>query len=336
MESKLSVIKTLWGFWRQKWEGLLLLFMGMGIFLLVLFLNGIPFLDYAYGLLLLLVISCIGYGAAFSSYYKRQQYLYQNFESISGGICGFLRPADTMEEIYQDIVKEMQSKKGTLADEYAVAKRDMSDYYTMWMHQVKTPIAAMSLLLQEEEVTEKEVLELRGELFKIEEYAEMVMTYIRTEEGESDYVIKRYSLDELVKAALRKYASVFIRKKINVELGELNAMVLTDEKWSVFVIGQILSNALKYTSQGCVSIYQRGEWELVIEDTGIGIAPEDLPRIFQKGYTGYNGRLERKSTGIGLYISRRILNRLGHKIHAESKMGEGTKVYIDYTTWKEY
>jgi signal transduction histidine kinase len=150
----------------------------------------------------------------------------------------------------------------------------------------------------------------------------------------SDFVLKRYSLDDMVKQAIRKYAKMFIRKKIKLSFINLNCDVLTDEKWLVFVIEQILSNAIKYSNKGQISIYMdpTKEKTLVIEDTGIGIAPEDLPRVFEKGYTGYNGRADKKSTGIGLYLCQQILSKLSHTIKMESQVGKGTKVFIDLAT----
>jgi len=131
-----------------------------------------------------------------------------------------------------------------------------------------------------------------------------------------------------VRQAVRAYASQFIRKKIRLEYEPLSCRVLTDEKWLLFAVEQVLSNALKYTKAGSVSITMEAKKTLCIRDTGIGIAPEDLPRVFEKGYTGYNGRADKKATGIGLYLCRRILGKLGHTISIESKLGVGTTVRL--------
>ncbi|MFY9434296.1 MAG: ATP-binding protein, partial [Bacillota bacterium] len=191
-----------------------------------------------------------------------------------------------------------------------------------------TPIAAMRLLLQSEQSeTNSELLE---QLFKVEQYVEMALQYLRLENISSDLVLKEHSLDTIVKQAVRKYSNSFIRKKIKLNYAELNHNVLTDEKWLVFVIEQILSNALKYTDSGEISIYMDDEMPdtLVIEDTGIGIAEEDLPRVFERGFTGYTGRIDKKATGIGLFLCKQILDRLSHTITIESQVGEGTKVKI--------
>lgn len=162
----------------------------------------------------------------------------------------------------------------------------------------------------------------------------MVLQYLRLDSSSTDFVLKKYRLEDIVKQAVRKYAKIFIRKKISLNLQELDCEVLTDEKWLVFVVEQLLSNALKYTNKGSISIYMepQGGKTLVIEDTGIGIAAEDLPRVFEKGFTGYNGRADKKSTGIGLYLCKRILCKLSHTITIESTVGKGTSVKINLDT----
>ena len=170
--------------------------------------------------------------------------------------------------------------------------------------------------------------ELKEEVGRIDQYADMVMCYLRLDTGTTDYVIKEYELDVIVRQAVRTYASVFIRKRLRLIYEPLELKVLTDEKWLLFVISQVLSNALKYTPSGSVTIYKKEPQTLCIKDTGIGIAPEDLPRIFEKGYTGDNGRADKKASGIGLYLCRRICTNLGHKITVRSAPGEGTEVCI--------
>lgn len=158
----------------------------------------------------------------------------------------------------------------------------------------------------------------------------MVLCYLRLDSDSTDYVLKEYELDELIRQAVRKYAASFIRKKLRLEYEPVNCRVLTDEKWMLFVLEQVLSNALKYTKAGSISISQESPGILCIRDTGIGIAPEDLPRIFEKGYTGYNGRSDKKASGIGLYLCKRICRNLGHRIAAESAVGTGTVIRIDF------
>ena len=217
---------------------------------------------------------------------------------------------------------------------------EMTDYYTMWAHQIKTPIFALRLLLQEEPERNRESL---AQLFRIEQYVEMVLGYLRTEDMSADLKLARSSLNRIIREQIHKYAGIFVAKKLSLSYEGTDATVLTDEKWLGFVIGQILSNALKYTRTGGIEIWledERGNRTsntapaiLVIADTGIGIQAEDLPRIFEKGYTGVNGREDNRATGIGLYLSRKILKKLGHEITVDSQVDKGTEVRL--SLWKK-
>ena len=237
---------------------------------------------------------------------------------------------DLIEEDYTRIIKSSFDDKMRLAFETSRNYEEMKEYYTIWAHQIKTPIAAMRLILQTE--PDSPVMrEISDELFKIEQYVEMVLCYMRLDGG-SDYVIRKCVIDDVIKQAVRKYASQFIRTKNRLIYEGTDAVAVTDEKWLGFIVEQVLSNALKYTDGGCVSIEVKEEKDneitLSIGDTGIGIARDDLPRIFEKGYTGYNGRADKKSTGIGLYLCRRIADKIGCTISADSVCGEGTTIKI--------
>lgn len=207
--------------------------------------------------------------------------------------------------------------------------QEKQDFFALWAHQIKTPIAALNLLLQGEK---QDVAACRQELFKIESYVEMALNYLRFEEMSNDLVLERNSLEQLVRQVVKKYAAIFIYNHISIQLEHLDYTVLTDEKWFCFVLEQILSNALKYTEKGgTIQIFTKQEsnqlW-LVIADNGIGIWEEDLPRVFERGFTGYNGRADKKSTGIGLYLCKKVMGRLRHQIRIESKVGVGTQVFL--------
>ncbi len=207
-------------------------------------------------------------------------------------------------------------------------RRELTAYYTAWVHQIKTPIAAMQLTLQGQD--DPAARRLRAELGRVEQYVDMVLTYLRLHEGGSDYVIRSYSVDDIVRPAVRRFAGEFIDRRIALEYRPIGRTVVTDEKWLRFVVEQVLSNALKYTPEGgriAVTWQEEGQ-VLCISDTGIGIAPEDLPRVFEMGYTGTNGRMDRRASGIGLYLCRRICQNLGHTITARSAVGQGTEVRI--------
>lgn len=270
-----------------------------------------------------LIYICIN----FINYYKKHIQLYKLQNEISISLENLPSPKTLMEEDYTNLILNLNKEYKTYISKSDIAKSDMIDYYTMWVHQIKTPISAMKLLIQ---TSESEISsDLSSELFKIEQYVEMVLSYIRLGSNENDFVIKEYDLDNIVRQAIRKYAPLFIRKKINLDFQPTTYKVLTDEKWLVFVIEQLLSNAIKYTNKGKISIYPLENKKLVIEDTGIGISKEDIPRIFDKGFTGYNGRTDKKATGLGLYLCKNILDKLSHKISIESEVGVKTKVILD-------
>ena len=233
-----------------------------------------------------------------------------------------------LEHDYQQLLEILHTKQNRILDETADSKRFLQDYYAMWVHQIKVPIQAMRLLLSKEEKNSP----LNLELFKIEQYVEMALSCARLESDSTDYVIRSLPLEQIVKPAVRKYAPMFISKKLSLEMSSLTATVLTDEKWAQFIVEQILSNSLKYTRTGSIRIWQKDPAALVIEDTGIGIDPADIPRLGERGFTGYNGRLDKKSTGIGLYLCKEISRRLSHTLTIESEPGKGTRVTIDFAT----
>ena len=258
---------------------------------------------------------------------------YINIENIAELLP---QPVCFMEAGYQEIIKYQFGEMQQMAFEAGLKETDTKDYYTLWAHQIKTPIAAMRLLLQNQENSTGSYA-MMEELFKIEQYVEMVLHYLRLDSISSDMMIKEYDLKDIVNQAVKKHALLFINNKLSINIPDFSYTIITDEKWLQFVIEQLVSNALKYTVHGGISIYIEiisGNTLLVIEDSGIGIREEDLPRIFEKGFTGYNGRLDKKSTGIGLYLCKQILDKLSYKIYVDSQLGRGTKVSIDVSNNK--
>ena len=230
------------------------------------------------------------------------------------------------EEDYRALVQALCAQQQALETRMNAQYQDMLDYYTLWAHQIKTPIASMRLSLQQEDTPKAR--QLLQELSRAEQYVGMVMVYLRLTDGGSDFVLRTCDLDAIVRQAVRRFAGEFITRKLKLCYEPLNAACVTDEKWLLFVVEQVLSNALKYTREGSITITMEHPKTLVIRDTGIGIAPEDLPRIFEKGYTGYNGRGDQKASGLGLYLCRTICRKLGHSITAESAPDEGTAIRI--------
>ncbi len=266
----------------------------------------------------------------FIRYVKKYRVLQIAFENIENMSELLPNPSGVHEHQYRQIIDYLTEELRQLRSDVNMKDTDMTDYYTMWAHQIKIPIAAMRLLLQNSE--EKPLLS--EELFKIEHYVDMVLYYQRLDSITSDFLFKKYDLSDIVKQALKKHSMFFINSRLSLDLEDFSLSVVTDEKWLLFVIGQIFSNAIKYTTLGGISIHLETaglRTLLVIEDTGIGIRPEDLPRIFERGYTGYNGRLDKKSTGIGLYLCKQILKKLSHTIEVTSVVGKGTKVTIGFS-----
>ncbi|MBO4425599.1 MAG: sensor histidine kinase [Clostridiales bacterium] len=234
--------------------------------------------------------------------------------------------ASPIEKDYQTIIDKLKEEEEFSRKKASEDYNNMVEYYTVWAHQIKTPIASMRLQIQSEDSDLSRRLD--SDLNRIEAYVEMVLTFLRLDSDSTDYVIREISLDDVIRPVIRKFARDFITKKLTMDYEPADIKVLSDEKWLSFVIEQVLSNAVKYTNNGGIKIYAEGS-VLCIEDTGIGISSEDLPRIFENGYTGYNGRADKRASGIGLYLCKRICDNLGHKISAGSAPGVGTKISID-------
>ena len=255
---------------------------------------------------------------------------------------------DDVEILYHWLLENQSIARSESESSAAIRQSQMRDYYSMWVHQIKTPISAMKLLL---EVEREELGQLicddeqsqyllsdnmdsfEDELFRIEEYVSMALQYQRVSSTENDFVLEKVSVDGVIRDTIKKYAKIMIRRHIGINYSGTGQEVYTDGKWLAFMLEQILSNAIKYTPQGVVTIEtaeEKDRFFITIKDTGIGIKAEDLPRVFEKGYTGYNGHADKKATGIGLYLCRQMADKLGHTIRMESEIGKGTKVWIGF------
>lgn len=320
---------------KQIRNSLILIIMSMALMSMILALYRVPAEAIGYGMLvigtLIFLIIAGGY-YWFRQKMRRLRALRNNIDEVEIETQEATTP---IEEQYMQMIEVLQQRCRKQEKQSTKKLKNITEYYKMWAHQIKTPISAMSLMLQQEE--EIDVRPYQEQLFKIEQYVEMVLQYIRSESLETDLELRYYSLDEIVRGVLRKYSRLFIAKKLRIDYQGLDCKVLSDEKWLSFVIEQILSNAIKYTERQEQSekpeirIYLQSEQSkiLIIEDCGMGIRQEDLPRVFENGFTGFNGRANKKSTGIGLYLCKKIMNQLSHPIWIESKIGEGTKVYLD-------
>lgn len=280
---------------------------------------------YATGLclLLLVVVLTVRFVCFYRSHWERQRRL----SSIEYDWCKLAVPQTLESADYQEMIRALGVRCTELSTQWQNEQQESLDYYTTWVHQIKTPIAVMRMLLQTEDTEEHRALS--AELFRIEQYVEMVLSYIRLGNGGNDFVFQEYDLDSLIRQSIRKYAPQFVHRKIRLIYEPVQVTVLTDEKWLSFLLEQLLSNAVKYTYQGSVTIRVTPDKKLTIADTGIGIAPEDLPRIFEKGFTGYNGRANKKATGLGLYLCKQAAEKLGITLTAESQPGIGSAFTLD-------
>lgn len=317
---------------RQRRKGLILFSLFCIVFAASFILYHLPI-----GAVLYPALFCVLLGTAFLlwdfSRAGQKHKTLTDIQNLTAAMIDALPEVQGMDdEDYQGIIRALQkevTEKSALA---SVKYQEMIEYYTVWVHQIKTPITSMRLSLEKEDTALSR--KLSSDLFQIEQYVEMVLAFLRLGSDSSDYVFKEVSLDEILQQSITKFAGEFIARRIRLNYTPTDEKVVTDDKWLSFVIEQILSNALKYTREGEIRIYLREGKILCIEDTGIGIDPADLPRVFEKGYTGCNGRSDKRASGIGLYLCRQICNNLGVKIHITSKLGEGTTVSLDLTQYE--
>ncbi|MCS6130486.1 sensor histidine kinase [Clostridium botulinum] len=328
-ESKLLMIHL---YTKEKIKIIILFFIFELIFFIVYLLYHVSLEPVLYASLLTCILGFLFSIYDFHKFYNKHIYLKDILNGVGEKLDNLPKNKSLIEKDYHNIINALH--KNTLELDHKVNSNysEMMDYYTMWAHQIKTPISALHMILQSIDCNEYKKI-MNQELFKIEEYVEMVLNYLRLESMSADLRLEEYYLNDIVHDVLKKYAVIFINKKILLDLEKLDCKIITDEKWITFVLEQILSNALKYTNNGKIYIYmdKKREDTLIIKDTGIGIKKEDVFRVFERGFTGYNGRMNKKSTGIGLYLCKEILNNLSNKIFITSEVGKGTEVAIDFS-----
>ena len=305
---------------KARYKTIIAIFIIYIIFLISFYLYSLPLEAVIYPILLsLFLILVLGF-------LDCKAFMQKHHELKNGHL---VKPETQIDIDYQNIIKLLEEEKQQNLLYEQSRYQEMIDYYTTWVHQIKTPISSMRLTLEKEdsEVSRR----IKNNLTSIENYVDMVLAYLRLDSSTNDLVIKEVNLNKVINECVRHFSSHFIHKKIGVEILNCDTMVLSDEKWLTFIIEQLLSNALKYTKEGKISIFYK-ENSLHIKDSGIGIDEKDLPRIFEKGYTGFNGRLNQKSSGLGLYLVKRSLDMLNHSISIESKLNKGTDVIISFSS----
>jgi len=318
------------------------------IHLLYMYLIGARKQDVVYAAVLDAMIIIITVLAGFLGYSSKVKALSNALERPVEEQAQLPEATDDVEMLYHRLLENQSIARNESESSAAIRQSQMRDYYSMWVHQIKTPISAMKLLLEAEREELGQLIcddeqsqcllsdnmdSFEDELFRIEEYVSMALQYQRVSSTENDFVLEKVSVDGVIRDTIKKYAKIMIRRHIGMNYSGTVQEVYTDGKWLAFMLEQILSNAIKYTPQGVVTIEtaeEKDRFFITIKDTGIGIKAEDLPRVFEKGYTGYNGHADKKATGIGLYLCRQMADKLGHTIRMESEIGKGTKVWIGF------
>lgn len=335
-------------FIKQNYIWILMIVTMSCIHLLYMYLIGARKQDLVYAAVLDAIFLLITVLVGFFRYSSKVKALSNALKRPVGEQAQLPEATGDVEILYHRLLENQSIARSESESSAAIRQSQMRDYYSMWVHQIKTPISAMKLLLEAEREELGQLIcddeqsqyllsdnmdSFEDELFRIEEYVSMALQYQRVSSTENDFVLEKVSVDGVIRDTIKKYAKIMIRRHIGINYSGTGQEVYTDGKWLAFMLEQILSNAIKYTPQGVVTIEtaeEKDRFFITIKDTGIGIKAEDLPRVFEKGYTGYNGHADKKATGIGLYLCRQMADKLGHTIRMESEIGKGTKVWIGF------
>lgn len=250
-------------------------------------------------------------------------------------VIEMLNPPNFQEgEILYNKLYEINKSMLENIKNYEISMNDFKDYIEMWIHEVKIPLSSLVLMIHNNKnnISSKMV----DQVNRLDNYVDQVLFYVRAENAEKDYLIKKTYLNKVINKIALKNKDYILENNIDFNVLNCEKKVLTDSKWLEFIIDQIINNSIKYKREiasSFIKIYteeNNEELRLIIYDNGIGIDAKDLPRVFDKTYTGTNGRLKSKSTGMGLYIAKNLCEKLGHKIAIESKVNEYTKVIITF------
>ena len=272
----------------------------------------------------------MGDGARYRRSRRRMEQLHLRTELLPRELP---EPLDGLAGDYEAVIRALTQENERLKTDSIRQQEEQKEYYTLWVHQIKTPISAMRLLLDKESGEEGKLL--KQELFKVDQYADLALKFVKLGDIAGDLIIERCDLNEIARAAVKKYSLLFVYSKLSVSMEPLAKDIPCDRMWLEFILCQLLSNSVKYTHTGGVRIYMEQN-ALVVEDTGIGIRKEDLPRIFEKGYTGYNGRMDTRASGIGLYLVKRAADALGIRVEVASELGKGTRVSLRFPVLDEF
>lgn len=311
---------------REKRASVLLLTGACAFLFLVTELYHAPMELAVYTSLMLAAGAALAFAGGFSRYRAMNLSLQTVLRQCGTALEDMPEPRGLVEKRWQAVVREVDAARRRAVEQSEAAARDAQEYYTLWAHQIKTPLAAMQLLAQEDETDAKGLF--LCELFQTQQYVDMVMNYQRMASITKDLCACKVDVDAVVAAAAGRVRPMLLnRPDVKLDVQATGLCVVSDTKWLGVVVEQLLTNAVKYTRHGFVKVYACDE-VLVVEDSGIGIAPSELPLVFERGYTGMNGRSQRHSSGLGLYLCRRITRKLGHTLWLESQQGRGTRALL--------
>ncbi|MEA4912493.1 MAG: sensor histidine kinase [Oscillospiraceae bacterium] len=312
------------GYLRYRRAMLCAALMALLVFPCVMALCGIGFTMIAYAALVYAFVIAVFVALDAGRYAQKVKSLTEISENLTSTSHEYPRAENNIEHLYSQIIASLYRIMDNERSGLALAHAEQIDYYTLWLHQIKTPIAAMRLTLENDPNPDPVCAQ---ELFKIERYVEMALQFVKLRGPESDLVLAPCDVDRVLRETVRRYATLFIAKGLGVDFAPTDIVAVTDEKWLSFIVGQLLSNAAKYTPEGSVKIYGAAD-RFTVEDSGIGIRSEDLTRIFEKGYTGFNGRLDKRASGLGLYMASQAAQMLGLSLSVRSAVGVGTAMTV--------
>ena len=281
-------------------------------------------------ILYMAIVSTIIFNVYFLGFYFNKKTQLEKWEQFALDGLGTCPEAKTFEQkVYVQTLRNVSDNYLKQIQKRNESAKEQLEFMTQWFHEIKTPIAVSRLLLE----TEVESLSLQEEMNRIEGYVEQALYFSRLHDFNKDYVIQEIDLEKLIKEIVMAESKTFISRKIKVEMPKINLTVLSDKKALTYIIRQLLLNSLKYTNEhGEISLTLNLKTkQLTLRDNGMGIPAEDLPRVFEKGFTGKNGRTHQRSTGMGLYLAKKTVEKLGHDISLSSQVGIFTEAILTFS-----
>ena len=315
-------------FWEQRMVGLFLI-LAVAIFALVFSMYDIKLEAILYASMLCLTAGLLFEGVHLISYLRRHTEQQKRLQGLPFFYSELPSPRTLAEQDLQAMVQKLGEQYTAVTTDWQRQQKESLDYYSAWVHQIKTPISSMKMILQQEDTEENHLLS--AELFRIEQYTEMALQYLRLDSKTNDFVFQQYDLDSIIRQAIRKYAPQFILRKIRLIYEPVSMTILTDEKWMLFLLEQLLSNAIKYTPAGSVievhtEKNNASQQVLVsVSDDGPGIPDDQKTHIFDMFYSGANKIADsRRSLGLGLSLCKSIVSAHGGTIWVTDRDPKGT------------